>query len=56
MLACYGLTNYYDTVKEWYDGYRFRKAESIYNPNSVMKAIQNEDFDSYWHRLPQPRA
>ena len=31
-----------------YVGYRFRKAESVYNPNSVMKAIQNEDFDSYW--------
>ena len=35
-------------MKQWYDGYRFRKAESIYNPYSVMKAIQNEDFDSYW--------
>ena len=35
-------------IKQWYDGYRFRKAESIYNPYSVMKAIQNEDFDSYW--------
>lgn len=35
-------------MKQWYDGYRFRKAESVYNPNSVMKAIQNDDFDSYW--------
>lgn len=35
-------------MKQWYDGYCFRKAESVYNPNSVMKAIQNEDFDSYW--------
>ena len=21
---------------------------SVYNPNSVMKAIRNDDFDSYW--------
>ena len=38
----------FSLMKQWYDGYRFRKAESVYNPNSVMKAIQNEDFDSYW--------
>ena len=22
--------------------------ESVYNPNSVMEAIRNDDFDSYW--------
>lgn len=35
-------------MKQWYDGYSFRGVASIYNPNSVMKAIRNEDFDSYW--------
>ena len=35
-------------MKLWYDGYSFPKAESVYNPNSVMKALRNEDFDSYW--------
>lgn len=35
-------------MKQWYDGYSFRNVGSIYNPNSVMKAIQNKDFDSYW--------
>lgn len=35
-------------MKQWYDGYSFRGVESVYNPNSVMKAIRNDDFDSYW--------
>ena len=36
------------TMKRWYDGYAFRDEMSVYNPNSVMKAIRNDDFDSYW--------
>ncbi len=35
-------------MKKWYDGYYFRNLDSVYNPNSVMKAIINDDFDSYW--------
>ncbi len=35
-------------MKQWYDGYGFRGVPSVYNPNSVMKAIRNDDFDSYW--------
>ena len=38
----------FDSMKRWYDGYSFPGADSVYNPNSVMKAIRNEDFDSYW--------
>jgi hypothetical protein len=38
----------FDEMKRWYDGYRFRKIGSVYNPNSVMKAIRSEQFDSYW--------
>ena len=38
----------FDAMKRWYDGYSFPGADSVYNPNSVMKAIRNEDFDSYW--------
>ena len=37
-----------EKMKQWYDGYRFRNAGSIYNPNSVMKAIENDEFISYW--------
>ena len=35
-------------MKKWYDGYSFKNVGSIYNPNSVMNAISNDDFDSYW--------
>lgn len=35
-------------MKQWYDGYSYASAKSIYNPNSVMKALRNGDFDSYW--------
>lgn len=35
-------------MKQWYDGYYFQGVGSVYNPNSVMKAIQYRDFDSYW--------
>lgn len=38
----------FEKMKQWYDGYAFRGVDSVYNPNSVMKAIHNEDFDSYW--------
>ena len=38
----------FETMKHWYDGYTFKGVGSVYNPNSVMQAIENEDFDSYW--------
>lgn len=38
----------FQSMKRWYDGYYFKDVGSVYNPNSVMKAIRNDDFDSYW--------
>lgn len=38
----------FETMKHWYNGYYFRNVGSVYNPNSVMQAIENDDFDSYW--------
>ena len=35
-------------MKRWYDGYDFKGVGAVYNPNSVMQAVDNEDFDSYW--------
>jgi hypothetical protein len=40
----------FEEMKRWYDGYAFRKIGSVYNPNSVMKAVTNKEFDSYWTR------
>ena len=38
----------FDKMKLWYDGYALKNVGSVYNPNSVMKAIYYDDFDSYW--------
>lgn len=37
-----------DDLKAWYDGYQIGSETSIYNPYSVMRAITNEECDSYW--------
>lgn len=44
----YGMD--FDEMKSWYDGYSFRRIESVYNPNSVCQAIKREEFGSYWVR------
>ena len=38
----------FSAMKRWYDGYNFKEVGPVYNPNSVMQAIENDDFDSYW--------
>ena len=38
----------FNTMKSWYDGYTFPKAEHIYNPKSVVDALLSEEFESYW--------
>jgi hypothetical protein len=35
-------------MKKWYDGYSFSKIESVYSPNSVIEAIRNEEYNTYW--------
>lgn len=35
-------------MKQWYDGYTLKRVGSVYNPNSVIQAIRNESFRSYW--------
>ncbi len=37
-------------AKKWYDGYDFKKSEPIYNPYSVMMAMQMGEFKSYWRK------
>ena len=38
----------FNTMKHWYNGYCLSNVGAVYNPNSVMQAIRNRDFDSYW--------
>lgn len=41
MAAYYGVTDKYDELCEWYDGYRFGKTD-IFNPWSVINYFNNE--------------
>lgn len=38
----------FSMMKQWYDGYTLKRANSVYNPNSVMRAVRNNSFRSYW--------
>ncbi len=40
----------FDCVKKWYDGYTLGKSDSIYNPYSVMQAVQTGKYKSYWKK------
>ena len=38
----------FDEARKWYDGYSFSRMNSVYNPNSIMQAVKNGEFDDYW--------
>ena len=40
----------YDELEKWYDGYQIGDELSMFNPNSVMQAIEDGMCDSYWAR------
>lgn len=44
----YGMD--FKEMKHWYDGYSISCLKSVYNPNSVMEAIKNEEFGNFWTR------
>ena len=37
----------FDTTKAWYNGYLI-DGKHMYNPNSVVQAMVDQDFDSFW--------
>lgn len=53
LLDYYGLDNFHDTVRDWYDGYRFRDT-SVYCPWDVIKYVQillkdkSAEPENYW--------
>ena len=38
----------FDDLEKWYDGYQIGREPSMFNPNSVMQALDNEMCESYW--------
>ena len=44
-----------DRVREWYNGYRFSKAEvAVYNPVSVGRLFDTTEFSNYWFETGTP--
>lgn len=44
----YGMD--YREAERWYDGYYFSGVGAIYNPSSVMEAMQRKKYKGYWAR------
>ena len=38
----------FDELEKWYDGYQIGNQMSMFNPNSVIQAINNKWCESYW--------
>ena len=46
LAAKYGMD--FDELEKWYDGYQIGNEASVFNPNSVMQAIDNGYCTSFW--------
>lgn len=53
---CLSHNSDYIAMKYWYNGYSFPSVGAVYNPNSVMKAIQNASLCSYWTQTSASEA
>lgn len=38
----------FEQMRRWYDGYELPGVGAVYNPCSVMKALRNKAFGTYW--------
>lgn len=38
----------FEQMRRWYDGYELPRVGAVYNPCSVMKALRNKAFGTYW--------
>lgn len=37
-----------EELRNWYDGYQIGKEQSMFNPYSIMKAVQRGEYKSFW--------
>ena len=43
-----------EQVREWYDGYRWRGAEKVYNPYDVLLLFDTREFAAHWFETGTP--
>ena len=43
-----------DEIRDWYDGYSWRGAETVYNPFDVLLLFRNREFGAYWFETATP--
>ncbi len=46
----------FEKMKFWYDGYSYPEVGTIYNPYSVMRASEYNDFSTHWVQTVSPYA
>lgn len=47
---CEKKSGNFKSIKKWYDGYTVGKQHSVYNPYSVMQAVDTGRYRSYWKK------
>ena len=43
-----------EQVREWYNGYRWRGAEKVYNPYDVLLLLDSREFKAHWFETGTP--
>ena len=43
-----------EQVREWYNGYRSRGAEKVYNPFDVLLLLRRREFEAHWFETGTP--
>ena len=43
-----------EQVREWYNGYRWRGAEKVYNPYDVLLLFDSREFEAHWFETGTP--
>ena len=43
-----------EQVREWYNGYRWRGAEKVYNPYDVLLLFDSREFAAHWFETGTP--
>ena len=43
-----------DAIRDWYNGYRWRGEEAVYNPFDILLLFDKREFDAWWFETGTP--